>query len=142
MVGSHPLFLSLPLNASARLRCPYWSPSLRAVCLVLAGLLLDSLPSPPLPLSLSARKIIIRLLHDDYPTVCGCNTRNKRAVSWCGGSDDKLNKSTAHLAPLGETHVRTSVFGNEPVFSKSSPATRVFTSFVKGVILKGIRNRK
>lgn len=120
MDGSLPLFLSRPLNA--RLRCPYWSPSLRAVCLILAGLLLDSLPPS---LSLSAGKIIIRLLHDDYPTVCGCNTRNKRAVSWCGGSDDKLNKSAAHLAPLGETHVRTSVFGNEPVFSKSSPTTRI-----------------
>jgi len=63
------------------------------------------------------------------------NTRNKRAVSWCGGSDDKLNKSAAHLAPLGETHVRTSVFGNEPVFNKSSPTIckRVFMLLVKSV---------
>lgn len=51
MVGSHPLVLSLPLNASACLRCPYWSPRLRAVCLVLAGLLLDSLPPSLLPLA-------------------------------------------------------------------------------------------
>jgi len=82
--------------------------------------------SRSLSLSLSAGKIIIRLLHDDYPTVRGCNTRNKRAVSWCGGSDDKLNKSAAHLSPLGETHVRTSVFRNEPVFNKSSPTTHVY----------------
>lgn len=54
--------------------------------------------------------------------VRGRNTRNKRAVSWCGGSDDKPNKSAAHLTPLGETHVRTSVFGHKPVFSKSLPA--------------------
>lgn len=106
------------------------------------GLLLGSLP---LTLSLSAGKIIIRLLHDDYPTVRGCNTRNKRAVSWCGGSDDKPNKSAAHLAPLGETHVRTSVFGNEPVFSKSSPTIRVHTRVYvpcRRHILKGIKNKE
>lgn len=92
---------ALSANVSARLRCPYWSPCLRAVCLVLTG--------PPRLPRCRRRRIIIRLLRDDYPTVRGCNTRNKRAVSRCGGSDDKPNKSSVHLAPHGETHVRTSV---------------------------------
>lgn len=92
---------ALSVNASARLRRPYWSPRLRAVCL---SFLRDRLGSPDVDV-----EIIIRLLRDDYPTVRGCNTRNKRAVSRCGGSDDKPNKSSVHLAPHGETHVRTSV---------------------------------
>lgn len=55
-----PLSLSLPINANARLRRPYWSSSLRAVCLVLIGLLLD-------PLSLSA--LLAKLLLGYYTMI-------------------------------------------------------------------------
>lgn len=33
------------------------------------------------PKAAAAHRIIIRALYDDYPTVCGRNTRNKRAAT-------------------------------------------------------------